>query len=253
MAGWRVFVFGMFRCLLLLVCLGAVRTQAAELRVAVAANFMVPMQKIATAFERESGHKVLLSYGSTGRLYAQIRNGAPFEVLLAADAQTPARLEKEGLAVPGSRQTYATGRLVLWSRDAGRVDERGEVLRRGGTGPLAIADPKLSPYGLAAQQALEKLAVWDAWRGRLVQGESIAQAHQYVASGNAPLGLVALAQVMDGGRISQGSGWLVPAQLHAPIRQEAVLLKRSPAAEALMLFLRSEATRAIVRGHGYED
>lgn len=226
--------------------------QAGELRVAVAANFMAPMHKLVAAFERESGHKVLLSFGSTGRLYAQIRNGAPFEVFLAADEETPARLEKEGLAVAGSRTHYATGRLVLWSREPGRVDDRGEVLRRGGSGPLAIADAKLSPYGRASQQALERMGVWDAWRARLVQGESIAQAHQYVASGNAPLGLVALAQAMEGGRLVQGSAWVVPAQLHAPIRQDAVMLRRGPAAEAWMRFLKSDMAREIVRGHGYE-
>jgi molybdate transport system substrate-binding protein len=253
MSGWRLFVFWHARCVILLAGLGAAWAQAAELRVAVAANFMVPMQKIAAAFERESGHKVLLSLGSTGRLYAQIKNGAPFDLLLAADEDTPARLEKEGLAVPGSRIAYATGRLVLWSRDAARVDDRGEVLRRGGSGPLAIADPKLSPYGRAAQQALQQMGVWEHWRGRLVQGESIAQAHQYVASANAPLGLVALAQVMEGGRLMQGSGWVVPASMHMPIRQEAVLLRRGQAGEALMRFLKSGVARSIVRGHGYED
>jgi len=252
MSGWRCVSFWRLAWCVLLAWL-APGAQAAQLRVAVAANFMAPMEKIAAAFERESGHRLLLSFGSTGRFYAQIRNGAPFDVFLAADEETPARLEKEGRAVAGSRMVYATGRLVLWSREAGRVDSRGEVLRRSGMGPLAVADAKLSPYGRAAQQVLQQLGLWEDWRGRLVQGESIAQAHQYVASGNAALGLVALAQVMEGGRMSQGSGWVVPAQLHAPIRQEAVLLQRSQAAEALMRFLKSEAARAIVRGHGYED
>ncbi len=226
--------------------------QAAPVRVAVAANFIAPMRQIAAAFERASGHKLLLSFGSTGRLYAQVRNGAPFDVFLSADEEAPARLMQEGLAVPGTRQAYATGRLVLWSRDAALVDAQGQVLRTSGAGPLAIADPKLSPYGRAAQQALQQLGVWPHWRTRLVQGESIAQAHQFVASGNAPLGLVALAQIMDAGRMGPGSGWVVPAHLHAPIRQEAVLLQRSEPAQALMRFLGSDAAREIIQRHGYE-
>ncbi len=229
---------------------------AAELKVAVAANFMAPMQKIAAAFERETGHKLVIAFGSTGRLYAQIRNGAPFEVFLSADDETPARLEREGLAVAGSRLSYATGRLVLWSPQPGVVDGEGQVLRRPPTGPLAIADPKVAPYGLAAVQALGALGVLESWRPRFVQGESIAQAHQFVASGNAPLGLVAMAQVFDKGQLVKGSVWVVPAHLHEPIRQDAVLLVRGqshPAGAAFMRYLRSEPVRALIRGHGYED
>jgi molybdate transport system substrate-binding protein len=237
---------------------------AAELKVAVAANFGAPMQRIAAAFERDTGHKLVVALGSTGRLYAQIRNGAyaqirngaPFEVFLSADDEAPARLEKEGLAVAGSRLTYATGRLVLWSAQPGVVDAEGQVLRRPPTGPLAVADPKLAPYGRAAMQALTQLKVLEAWRPRLVQGESITQAHQFVASGNAPLGLVAMAQVMQGGKLLQGSAWVLPAHLHEPIRQDAVLLARGqgkPAAAAFLRYLRSDAVRALIRGHGYED
>jgi len=213
------------------------------------------MQKIATAFERETGHKLVLSYGSTGRLYAQIRNGAPFEVFLSADDETPTRLETEGLAVAGSRFTYATGRLVLWSPQPGAVDAQAEVLRRPPIVPLAMADPKVAPYGRAAVQALAALGGLDAWRPRVVQGESIAQAHQFVASGNASMGLVALAQVSDHGRLLKGSAWVVPAHLHEPIRQDAVLLVRGQghaAAAAFMRYLRSEPARALIRGHGYE-
>lgn len=234
---------------------GSTCAQAAEVSVAVAANFTAPMQKVAAAFEAATGHRAVLAFGSTGRFYAQVRNGAPFQVLLAADDETPARLEKEGLAVPGSRFTYATGRLVLWSAKPGLVDGQGEVLRQGGAYRLALADPRVAPYGAAAMQVLDRLGLLAAWQPKLVQGESIAQAWQFVASGNAALGFVALAQVMAGGRIDKGSGWVVPAALHAPIRQDAVLLatgKDNAAAAALLAFLRSDKARAIIRAHGYE-
>ncbi|HSI52912.1 MAG TPA: molybdate ABC transporter substrate-binding protein [Ramlibacter sp.] len=228
---------------------------AAELQVAVAANFTAPMQKIATAFEAETGHKLLLSYGSTGKFYAQVRNGAPFQVLLAADDETPARLEKEGLAAGGTRFTYATGRLALWSAQAGVVDDKGDVLRRPGAGRIALADPKLAPYGAAAVEALTKLGLLQALQPRFVQGENIAQAYQFVVTGNAPLGFVALSQVMVDGKIARGSGWVVPSSLHTPIRQDAVVLaggKDNAAAAALVAFLRSDKARAIIRAYGYE-
>ena len=231
------------------------RLLAAEVQVAVAANFSAPMQKIAAAFEQATGHKALLAFGSTGRFYAQVRNGAPFQVLLAADDETPARLEREGLAVSGSRFTYATGRLVLWSATPRLVDAQGEVLRQPGTGKVAIADPRLAPYGAAAMEVLQALGIGPALQPRLVQGESIAQAYQFVTTGNAVMGFVALSQVMADGRIDRGSAWVVPSTLHGPIRQDAVLLatgKGNPAAAALMAFLRSDAARAILRAHGYE-
>jgi molybdate transport system substrate-binding protein len=232
----------------------AVRVQAAEVRVAVAANFALPMQKIAAAFERDTGHRALLAFGSTGRFHTQIRNGAPFHVLLAADAQTPALLEQERLAVPGSRFTYAAGRLVLWSATPGLVDERGDVLRKPGQGKIAIADPKLAPYGAAALEVIRRLGLQASLQPRLVQGDSIGQAYQFVRTGNAPLGFVALSQVMADGRIADGSAWIVPQALHAPIRQDAVLLvagKDNPAAAALLAYLRGDAARAIVVAHGY--
>ncbi len=228
---------------------------AAEVSVAVASNFTVPMQKLAAAFEQSSGHKATLAFGSTGRFYAQVRNGAPFQVLLAADDETPAKLEKDGLAVAGSRFTYATGRLVLWSADPGVVDERGEVLKKPGTGKIAIADPRLAPYGVAAVEAMGRLGVALALQPRIVQGENISQAYQFVLTGNAQMGFVALSQVMADGRIEKGSAWRVPAELHAAIKQDAVVLsagKDNPAAAALMAFLRSDAARAIIRAHGYE-
>ncbi len=231
------------------------QAQAAEVKVAVAANFSAPMQKLAQVFERQTGHKALLSFGGTGSLHAQIRHGAPFQVLLAADDETPRRLEAEGLGVPGSRFTYATGRLVLWSRQPGLVDEQGEVLRSGPLQRLAIANPKLAPYGTAAIEALTKLGLLAQWRPRLVQGDSIGQAYQFVATANAPLGFVALSQVQVDGRIAQGSAWVVPASLHQPIRQDALLLKAGqghPAASALLAFLQGEQARALIRSFGYE-
>jgi molybdate transport system substrate-binding protein len=228
---------------------------SAELSVAVAANFMAPMHKLAAAFERDTGHRLRLSFGSTGRMVAQIRHGAPFDVFLAADEEGPIRLVQERLAAASSRHTYAIGRLVLWSLQPGLVDARGEVLRRAEVGHLAIADPKLAPYGRASVQVLDSLGLRALWARGLVQGESITQAHQFVASGNAALGLVALSQVFEGERLIKGSAWVVPAQLHSPIRQDMVLLTRGqshPAAAAFMAYMRSEAARVIIRRAGYE-
>lgn len=236
--------------------LAASLAHAGEVSVAVAANFAVPMQKIAARFEHETGHKAVLALGSTGRFHAQIANGAPFEVLLAADAATPERLEREGLTVPGSRFTYAVGRLALWSASPAMVDAQGAVLRSPGLTRLALADPKLAPYGAAAVEVLTRLGLIDSLRPRLVQGESIGQAYQFVASGNAALGFVAWSQVQVDGRLSGGSAWLVPAELHSPLRQDAVLLQRgreNPAAQALMRHLRSPAARQIILAHGYAD
>ena len=243
-----------YRTALLALALCTATAGAAECSVAVAANFTAPMQRIAAAFEKDTGHKAVLAFGSTGRFYAQVKNGAPFQLLLAADDETPARLEQEGATVPGTRITYATGRLVLWSAQPGLVDARGEVLRKGGPDRLAIADPKLAPYGAAALQVLARLGVQAAWQPKIVQGESIAQAYQFVATGNAPLGFVALSQVMTQGRIERGSAWIVPADLHDALRQDAVLLasgKDNPAARALLRYLQGDTARAIIRGFGY--
>jgi molybdate transport system substrate-binding protein len=226
---------------------------AAEVQVAVAANFTAPMQKIAPLFEADTGHKAVLAFGSTGRFYAQIRNGAPFDVLLSADDETPARLEREGQG--GSRATYAIGRLVLWSRQPGLVDEQGAVLRGGGFARIAVADPRLAPYGAAAIETLTRLGVIDSLRPKFVQGENIAQTYQFVATGNAPLGFVALAQVWSDGKLREGSGWVVPAALHSPIRQDAILLNKgrdNQAAVALLQYLRGDKARAIIRSYGYE-
>ncbi|NBQ89979.1 MAG: molybdate ABC transporter substrate-binding protein [Betaproteobacteria bacterium] len=229
---------------------------AAEVSVAVAANFAAPMKRLAVVFEQTSGHRAVVSLGATGALYAQVINGAPFHVFLAADQKTPQWLESQGQAVEGTRFTYATGRLVLWSATPGLVDGQGEVLRTPRFQKLAIANPKVAPYGAAALEVMERMGLAAAVRPRLVQGDNIAQAHQFTASGNAQLGFVALSQVMVDGRLSSGSAWVVPAHLHPPLKQDAVLLRRgvdTPAARAFMDFLRSDAARAIIRAHGYED
>ena len=228
---------------------------AGEASVAVAANFTAPMQKIAAVFEQDTGHKAVLSFGSTGKFYAQIKNGAPFQVLLAADDETPRRLGKEGLAVAGRQFTYAIGRLVLWSKQPGLVDDKGEVLRKGSFERLAMADPKLAPYGAAAVESLTHLGLLPSLQARLVQGESIAQVYQFVATGNAALGFVALSQVTSDGRLTEGSAWVVPANLHAPIRQDATVLtmgRDNPAAAAFMVYLKGDKARAIIRSFGYE-
>ncbi|QGZ31791.1 molybdate ABC transporter substrate-binding protein [Stutzerimonas stutzeri] len=237
----------------LLACMPLVG-QAAEVQLAVASNFTAPMRAIAERFERDTGHQLLLAFGSTGKLYAQIHNGAPFDVLLAADDKVPAQLEATGLGVAGTRFTYAIGTLVLWSAREGYVDDQGAVLAQRSFRHLAIANPKTAPYGAAAMATLAKLEQVDSIRGKLVQGENIAQTHQFVASGNAELGFVALSQVLDDGRIRQGSAWIVPAHYHPPIRQDALLLahgRDNPAARALLDYLRSAAATDVINAYGY--
>ena len=227
---------------------------AGEVTVAVAANFTAPMQQIAQAFEQDTGHKALLAFGSTGKFYAQIKNGAPFAVLLAADDETPARLEKEGLTVVSTRFTYATGRLALWSKNASLVDDKGEVLRSHRFQKLAMADPKLAPYGAAAMEVISKMGVQASVASKLVQGESIGQTYQFVSTENAQLGFVALSQISFDGRISQGSAWVVPQSMHTPLKQDAVLLtvgKDNPAAHALLKYLQADKARTIIRHYGY--
>jgi len=231
-----------------------VAAQAGEVTVAVAANFTAPMQKIALAFEQDTGHKAQLAFGATGKFYAQIKNGAPFAVLLAADDETPARLEKEGLAVAGARFTYATGRLALWSKSPNLVDDKGEVLRSNSFNKIAIADPKLAPYGMAAMEVIYKLGVQANVVPKLVQGESIGQTYQFVSTENAQLGFVALSQISIGGRITQGSAWIVPQNMHAPLKQDAVLLnagKDNAAAQALLKYLQSDTAKTIIKSYGY--
>ena len=227
---------------------------ADDLQVAVAANFTGPMQVIAPIFERDTGHKLILAFGATGKFYAQINNGAPFEVLLSADDGTPAKLVKEGNGVAGSAFTYAIGKLVLWSATPGLVDKQGEILKKGSFKHLAIANPKTAPYGTAAVQTMNKLGVADALKARFVQGENISQTLQFVSTGNAELGFVALSQVFKEGKLNSGSAWIVPGELHEPIYQDAVILakgKDNPAAKAFIEFLKSPYGHAVVKSYGY--
>lgn len=237
-----------------LLCLTTMAAQAGDAQIAVAANFSAPAKRIAEAFERASGHKATLVTGATGKFHAQIVNGAPFDVLLAADDDTPAKLEREGHAT-GPRFTYAIGRLVLWSATPGLVDGDGAVLKRGSFRHIAVANPRLAPYGQAAMETLAALGLAERLRPRFVLGENIAQTHQFVASGNAELGFVALAQVTKGGRIGEGSGWIVPAQLHQPIHQDAVLLahgRGNAAAKAFLEWLKGDDAKATIRSFGYD-
>ena len=228
--------------------------RADVVQVAVAANFTAPARALAEVFARTTGHEAKLSFGATGAFYTQIKNGAPFDVLLAADDERPARLEKEGDTVPGSRFTYATGQLVLWSAKPGLVDDEGAVLKHGQFGKIAIANPKNAPYGAAAVEAMEKLGLAATLQPKLVTGESIGQTFNFIATGNAELGFVALAQVLEGGKLKSGSMWVVPAQYHAPIIQDAVILNRAasnPAAKAWMELLKTPQSKALIRSHGY--
>lgn len=232
--------------------LGAAPALAADTQVAVAANFTEPAKAIAAAFKAKTGHTATLNFGPSGQFYTQIAHGAPYEVFLSADAERPQKAEQEGLAVVGTRYTYAFGRLVLYSKTPGLVDAKGEILKSGAFAKLAIADPTAAPYGLAAVETLRKLKLYDALAPKIVKGSSITQAYQYVATGNAELGFVALSQVIDE---PGGSRWLVPAADHAPIEQQAVLLKtgeRNPAARAFLVFLRSPAAIAIIKRYGYQ-
>ena len=228
--------------------------QAEEVIVAVAANFTAPMQALAIEFEQETGHKAVLSSGSTGSFYAQIKNGAPFDILLSADSATPVRLEAEGDVVPGSRFTYAIGTLALWSAKEGFVDDRGEILQKGAFSHLSVADPQKSPYGAAAMETLRKLGRDDALRPKLVTGNSIAQAHQFIITGNAELGFVSLSQIVRDGKLTGGSAWIVPENLHEPILQDAALLmkgRNNPAATALLQYLKGPRAAAIIESFGY--
>ena len=228
--------------------------QAEVVQIAVAANFTAPARALAEIFARTTGHEAKLSFGATGAFYTQIKNGAPFDILLAADDERPIRLEKEGDTVAGSRFTYAIGQLVLWSAKPGLVDGEGAVLKGGNFNKIAIANPKLAPYGAAAVETMDKLGLAAALTPKLVTGESIGQTYNFIATGNAELGFVALAQVLDGGKMKSGSMWVVPAKYHAPIIQDAVILKRAaanPAAKAWMALMRSPNTQDFIRSYGY--
>jgi molybdate transport system substrate-binding protein len=222
-----------------------------SIRVAVASNFAATLADLCRAFEAQSPYHVILVLGSTGKHYAQIHNGAPLDIFFAADARRPALLEREGLAVAGSRFTYAIGKLVLWSPQQGYVAADGEPLLPRACRHLAIANPQLAPYGRAAQEVLRARGLWETLRGQLVQGENIGQAFQFVESGNAEAGFVAYSQVKRPQQPIRGSLWLVPEELYSPIEQQVVLLQESAAAHAFLDFVRSAAAREILHGYGY--
>ncbi len=227
----------------------------AEVSVAVASNFAAPMERVAVLFQKDSGHTLKVSLGSSSKCYSQIKSGAPFDVFLSADEVIPKRLLQEGLAVEGSRFVYAMGRLVLWSAQPDFVDDKAAVLNKGNFNRLAIADPRLAPYGVAAKETLEKLFMWNAIQGKLVKGENVTQTYQFAATENAELAFIALSQVMLNGKVTTGSWWLVPSEMHKPIRQSAVLLssaKNRAAANDFLAFMKSPKAVAIMRGFGYE-
>ncbi len=239
-------------CLLLVFSLDL---QAATVLVAVASNFTKPMNEIAEAFKKATGHEANLSFGSSGKFVAQIENDAPFEVLLAADENNPKKLEESGKGIANTHFTYAIGKLVLWSATPGLVDDQGKILDKGGFKHLALADPKLAPYGLAAEEALKNLGLLEKLKPVFVLGENISQTQQFIGTGNAELGFIAFSQVIGkDGKIAEGSGWVVPDTLHSPIRQNAILLKKgepNPAAPALLQFLKSPEVLAIIKKYGY--
>ena len=235
--------------------LASTLVNAAEIRVAVAANFAQTLKEIVTLFEKDTGHKVALTQGSTGKLYAQISQGAPFDVLLSADDETPEKLVREGKAVNGTQFTYAVGRLALWSPKSDMVDEGGQVLKTDKFRFIAIANSRVAPYGRAAVQVMQKLGVLNLIEPRVVQGESITQTFQFVSTGNAQLGFVALSQIIDHGKIKSGSAWIVPETMHETLKQDAVLLnsaKDAAAATALLSFLKSDKAKKIMAAHGYQ-
>lgn len=243
------------RCLTPVVLVfSAALAQAGEVQVAVAANFVRPFATIGERFTAATGHTLKVSSGATGKFYSQIAHGAPFEVLLAADDETPRKLVAEGHGIAGTTFTYARGRLALWSAQPGLVDSQGAVLASGAVRHVAIANPKVAPYGAAAMEVIRARGLAESLAPKLVTGESIAQTFQFVATGNAEIGFVALSQVAVPGQPTRGSWWLVPAAMHEEIRQDAVLLRageKNPAARALLDFLKSEHATAVIREFGY--
>lgn len=230
-------------------------SHAETIKVAVAANFASTMSELAEKFEQSSGHKVDLSFASTGKIYAQIINGAPYHAFFSADRITPEKLEAAGKAVADSRFSYAIGTLVLWSAKADFVDAQLQVLKEEKFNKLALANPKLAPYGAAAVEVLEKLDLASKTRAHWVMGENIAQTFQFVFTGNADLGFIAASQLQEDGKMRGGSSWVVPDELYTPIYQDAQLLlpgKDSDATRQLLQFVRSDAAKKIIQSHGYK-
>lgn len=251
LSGCRSVAHSLIVVLMVTFAFGHVSVRADDLRVAVAANFAGVAQKLGRQFEMETGHDVTLVFGSTGKHYAQILNGAPFDIFLAADVEHPRLLEEQGKIIAGTRHTYAFGRIVLWSADDTLIDPEGAVLGRGQFHRLAIADPVLAPYGRAAREALVALGYWERLEARIVRGKNISQVFQFVSTGNAQLGIVAASQVLPDDSDRRGSLWIIPEALYAPIEQQVVLLRDRPAGRAFLAFLASEAARAVMRTNGY--
>jgi molybdate transport system substrate-binding protein len=232
----------------------ATTLRAEEAVLAVAANFSAPMQQIASLFQKDTGHTMKLSFGATGAIYAQIKNGAPFDVFLSADQSTAQKLALEGMAVPNSRFTYATGQLALWSKQKDLVDGNGQILKSNSIQRIAVANPKLAPYGAAALETITRLGLLNELQPKLVQGDNISQTYQFVFTQNAPIGFVALSQIYADGSITSGSAWIVPSHLYKPIDQDAILLQKgvnNAAAKALMLYLKGDKARQIIKSYGY--
>jgi molybdate transport system substrate-binding protein len=238
--------------LTILLSMHATQAAASEIRVAVAANFTAPLKELATLFEASTSHKVILIPGSTGKHYAQIIHGAPFDAFFAADSERPEMLEDRSLIIAGSRYSYAQGRLVLWSPQSKLIVTGSDVLTTDNFRHLAIANPKLAPYGQAAREVLEQMDQWDRLQAKLVRGENISQAFQFVYSGNAELGFIARSQFINSTQDKPGSHWDVPATMHTPIIQQAVQLTNSETARLFLEFTRSPSAQRIIHNYGYD-
>ena len=233
----------------------AANAQAAEIKVAVASNFANTLKEIAVEFQKDTGHQLAITPGATGKFYAQISNGAPFDVFLSADDETPRKLVQEGKAIAASQFTYAIGRLALWSPIPDLVDKNADILKTDKFKYIAIANAKVAPYGQAAVQTMQKLGVLTKIEPRVVQGESIAQTFQFVSTGNAQLGFVALSQILENGKIKTGSAWIVPEEMHEQLKQDAVVLqscKSMSVCQALMEYLKSEKVKKMMASYGYK-
>jgi len=242
---------GLFAFLALMLI--TMQSNAEVVRVAVAANFTDASRAIAPLFEKATGHILKISYGSTGKLYAQIEHGAPYDIFMAADTERPAKAIKTRLAVPDSQYVYAKGKLVLWSANPGLFEDGEAFLRSGRFKHLALANPKTAPYGLAAQQVMQQIGIWSDVQNKLVRGDSIAQTFQFVATENSEIGFVAYSQV-KGWKGESGSTWEIPADLYQPIDQAAVLLIKgedNPAAHAFIDFMKSDAAHKVIKSFGY--
>ena len=237
------------------VCLMTANAQAAEIKVAVASNFANVLKEIAIEFQKDTGHQLAITPGATGKFYAQISNGAPFDVFLSADDETPRKLAQEGKAIAASQFTYAIGRLALWSPNPEMVDKNADILKTDKFKFIAIANAKVAPYGQAAVQTMQKLGVLTKIEPRVVQGESISQTYQFVSTGNAQLGFVALSQIFENGRIKTGSAWIVPEEMHEQLKQDAVILqscKQTSVCQDLMDYLKSEKAKKMMASYGYK-